>query len=263
MAFLNKIGFGTYKITGETCINIVEQALLDGYRTIDTATLYRNHPDIAEGIKKSNIRRQDIFLISKIHIKDIMDDNTEQAFYKIIKELDTDYLDMLLLHAPKSKEKNVKSWKILEELCEKKLVKYIGVSNYRVNELEEILEICTIKPFVNQIELSPFNTRIKLVQFCQKHNIIIQAYSSLTKGNKLKSYSVMALAIKYNITVAQLLLRWAHQHNYYVIPKTINKIHLKENLQIINADFSNLSDIDMKLLDSCNEDYYTITYYRD
>jgi diketogulonate reductase-like aldo/keto reductase len=262
-SILQPIGIGTYKLNNSECSDIITHAINIGYRVIDTAQLYKNHQAISTGINKTNVKRAELFITSKIHINDILNGNTESACHKILTELQIDYVDLLLLHAPVSKEQNIKAWQVLERLHDSGYVRFIGVSNYRINELQELLSIAKIKPFCNQIEISPYNTRLDLVKFCRENKIIIQAYSSLTRGNKLNSTTIIELSKKYKVTPAQLLLKWAIQNDYYVIPKTTNKIHLLENFNVANKDFPIISFSDMAVLNKLNENYYTIKHYRD
>ena len=258
------VGIGTYKLTGATCSDIVCNALIMGYRMIDTAVLYKNHSDIKLAIEKSGISRNNIYISSKIHDntqKEQNDNNNaiRDSVMSILKELGTDYLDQLLLHSP-VKHKFIPSWKILEELYNEKIIRFIGVSNFRIHELELLLQNCKIPPYVNQIELSPFCTRNSLVSFCSSHGIIVQAYASLTVGRRLNDANLIAIAQSLNISPASLLLSWALHKNYYIIPKADNIKHLYEN---INVSSIKLDNSVIENLDALNECYYTIKKHSD
>lgn len=266
MVDLNKIGFGTYRLKDKkTTILYIKQALQLGYRTIDTAVLYENHEYIAHAIQESNINRRDLFIISKIHNNDQIAGKIRESYSGIIKYFDG-YVDLLLLHSP-VKNKFIESWKILEQLYLEKKVRYIGVSNFRIHELEQILSICQIKPFLNQIEISPFCTRKELTDFCFKNNILIQAYGSLTNTKKINDQKLQDIKncissdLGIDLSAAQILLKWALQKNYYIIPKSTNIIHMQENL--CAADIKNFNNAHMRSLDLLNESFHTIPHFKD
>jgi diketogulonate reductase-like aldo/keto reductase len=263
------IGLGTYKLNGKLCIDIVCSGLKMGYRLIDTAVLYKNHAEIGEGIKQSGIDRKLLFISSKIH------DSTQKAQKKdkdaicnsvkqILKELHITYLDQLLLHSA-VKNTYLASWKILEELKAKGFVINIGVSNFRVDELENILKHCVIKPYVNQIEVSPFCTRDRLVNFCKQNGITVQAFGSLTTGRRLNDPNLVLYAEMLNVKPAFLLLYWAIKKGYVIIPKSDNEVHLVENLNVNDNMITERDKIQLVMdeLDKLNEHYYTIWKHAD
>ena len=185
-------GLGTYTVQGENCSNIILSALENGYRLIDTAELYQNHSDIAIGIKAAThaniVKREDIWLTSKIHNRDQRKLNIGPAIQKILTDLDTDYLDLIILHS--AQKKYLEAYTELIKCAEHFNIKHIGVSNFRVDELEKIIDKTGITPYLNQIEISPFNQRIALRSYMAEKNIITQAYASLTCGITLNSESV-------------------------------------------------------------------------
>jgi 2,5-diketo-D-gluconate reductase A len=187
-------GLGTYTVQGENCSNIISSALENGYRLIDTAELYQNHSDIAIGIKAAThaniVKREDIWLTSKIHNRDQRKLNIGPAIQKILTDLDTDYLDLIILHS--AQKKYLEAYTELIRCAEHFNVKHIGVSNFRVDELEKIIDKTGITPYLNQIEISPFNQRIALRSYMAEKNIITQAYASLTCGITLNSDSESA-----------------------------------------------------------------------
>lgn len=243
MANLDKIGLGTYRLKGEKCYHAVLNALKIGYRTIDTAELYSNHDQIARAIKDSGIERDKIFLISKIHNNDQVSFRVKEGFDKILKELETDYLDLILLHAPTPQYTH--SWKILQELKGKNYVRYIGVSNFRIGELKNL----DTTPYLNQIEVNPFNIRKELTTYCKENNIIVQSYAPLTKAKKI------------DIINPSLMLNWSLSNGYYTIPCSSNIDHLKENFNTPNI--KRLSCDDILFLNSFDEKLYTIPHYKD
>ena len=239
------IGIGCYKLDSSTTYLIVKQALLLGYRLIDTAALYQNEDAVGRAIRDSQIARGDIFIVTKVWIREINKGSEAiiESVNSSINNLGT-YIDLLLLHGP-VKNKNKEAWSVLEKILDGINVKNIGVSNYNINNLNEILTTCRITPYANQIELSPFLRREELCNFCIQNNIKIIAHSSLTRGNKLETNTCQDLLKKYSITLPKLLLVWAHQKGYIVIPRTSNIKHLEENFDLsIYIEKSDLNKID-------------------
>ena len=253
MAQLDRIGIGTYKLLDDTCIDIVSLALQMGYRTIDTATRYRNHTQVARGISRSGINRSEIFLTSKIHDSAQKQNRVAAEIDQILHDLCVDKIDMLLLHAP-IESKISQSWRVLEEARQAGKVQHIGVSNFEICDLRQL----AFAPYVNQFEIHPLNTRCKLVNYCHDNGILIQAYASLTHGIRLNDPQILDACA--DRKPANVLLKWAMQKDYYVIPKTANYEHLVENWSVPKT--TDLSDDMIKKLDGLNEQYYTIGRYK-
>lgn len=255
MTNIDKIGLGTYKLNGNICTTIVEKALRIGYRTIDTADLYKNHCEISQGIKNSEVSRDEICLISKIKLQDIKKNRIKESIDKIIKELDINSIDIILLHGPLEKNKNISSWKSLMEIKNNNIVDQIGVSNYSIQDIENITSSTSFseQPYLNQIELHPYNinTRKQLVSYCKNKNIIMQAYCGLVGGEKMNDIKLIEIAKKYNISIPQLLLKWGLNNGFYQIPKTSNMDHLKENIS--SNVYINFEDINMDIF---NDNYF-------
>ena len=239
------IGLGTYQLKGQVAYKIVLEALRNGYRLIDTAKLYKNETEIGQAIKDSGIDRKEIFIITKIWIDDIKE-GSEKIINSILNsliKLDTTYIDLILLHAP-IEEKLLESWSTLEEInlgnveSLRDKIKYIGVSNYNVDHLSTILNKCRIKPYANQIEITPFLPRNRLVKFCQDENIKIIAHSSLAKKKKFGDYNLNDISKKYNINISALLLLCAKYKNYIILPRTSNVKHLEENIQCLEIELN-------------------------
>lgn len=258
-----KLGFGTYKLKGKILYDVLNNALALGYRHIDTASLYRNEEIIGNVLMENKIKREEIFLTTKISLKDIKKGKNGilNSIEKSLKKLQVEYIDLLLFHAPIDDLNIINiNWKLLEEICMnhipklKDKIKNIGVSNYNINHLQSILNDCKIKPFCNQIEISPFLTRDNLVSFCNQNNIKIIAHSSLTKGTKFNDNKLMNLSIKYNLNIPLLLLCWAKYKNFILIPRTSNIDHVLQNLDCLKI---NLSTEAIKELDELNENYST------
>lgn len=256
-------GLGVYQSErGVETQNAVYKALKAGYRQIDTAEIYKNEEDCGIGIEmfltETGLSRDKLFITSKFfpmpngkNKNDVKD-----ALKKSLKKLKLDYLDLYLIHAPTDFENRLKEhWKALEELKDEGLVVSIGVSNYGIHHIQEILDSnYKYLPVTNQVELNPYITRTELVNFCNSKSIIMTAYSPLTKAIKLDDVKLISIATKYNKTTAQILIRWCLQKNYIVIPKSVNDVRIIENANVF--DF-NISNDDILLLD--NFDEYLVT----
>ena len=265
-------GLGTYTVQGENCSNIILSALENGYRLIDTAELYQNHSDIAIGIKAAThaniVKRENIWLTSKIHNRDQRKLNIGPAIQKILTDLDTDYLDLIILHS--AQKKYLEAYTELIRCASHFNVKHIGVSNFRVDELEKIIDKTGITPYLNQIEISPFNQRIALRSYMAEKNIITQAYASLTCGitlNSASTESVSASSTESTETTSseylkstmyepdQLLLAWATHYNLRPIPTAHNIDHLIKNFQTmkdIKLDQTHVEKLDQITEIVCN-----------
>ena len=245
------IGLGTYQTNpGKETENAVLYALENGYRLIDTAAYYKNEEYIGDAIRKSEIPREEIFVTTKIWNDDHSD--PEKAFNRSLEKLNLDYVDLYLIHWP-VEERN-KTWKIFEKLLEEGKCRTIGVSNFTIKHLNELIKISKKIPVINQIEFSPYLYQKDLLDFCNSKNIQLESYSPLTKGRRLNDKRLIEIAQRYNKTTAQILIRWCLQHNVVVIPKSSNEERIKENIDVF--DF-NISLKDMKLLDSFDDSYRT------
>lgn len=227
----------------------LESALKIGYTLIDTAIAYRNESVVALGIKRSGISRNELFITSKIPGKPEYtntDDLVEKAIQSSLKELDTDYIDLYLIHQPWADHDGInRVWKVLERNVEKGVLKAIGVSNFNVEQLERLLQNCTIKPAVNQIESHPGLWNDDIVDFCRINNINVEAWSPLKRIPEASLVTLKEIGMKYGKSWAQVVLRYQIERNVIVIPKSHNEERQKENFDIF--DF-NLSDEDRVLI---------------
>lgn len=250
-ATIPQVGFGTWKIKPSSGAEKAVAIALDaGYRHIDTARIYMNERGVGKAINNSGIAREEIFLTTKLWNGNHGD--PRKAFEKSLKRLDTDYIDLYLIHYPV--KERVASWKVLEELHADGRAKAIGVSNFTIRHLTELMEQTNIVPAVNQVEFHPFLYQKELLKFCTKHGIVVEAYSPLAHGEKLDDPSLKQVAKHYNVSTAQLMIRWAIQHDMVVLPKSTHPERIAQNLDVF--DFS-ITKKDMELLDSLNENLRT------
>lgn len=247
-------GLGVYKVEdGDTVIHAVSSALKNGYLHIDTATIYDNEKGVGQAVKDSGIPREEIFITSKVWNDDQGYESTLKAFEETLEKLGTDYLDLYLIHWPVS-GKYKDTYRALEKLYEEGKVRAIGVSNFHVHHLEDLMEDCTITPMVDQVEFHPHLTQSDLRKFCQDNNIQFEAWSPLKKGRLFEDPTLMEIAEAHGKTVAQVMLRWDIQHGVVTIPKSIREKRIVENADVF--DFS-LTDEEMKRIDGMNKDERT------
>lgn len=248
-----QLGLGVWKSRPKECLEAVKSALSLGYRHIDTAAIYGNEADVGTAIKESGVNRSDIFLVTKLWNADQGYDTALRAIDVSLKKLGTDYVDMYLIHFPVSGKRN-ESWKALEKIKSEGKAKSIGVSNFMVPHLKELLKETGTVPAMNQVEYHPFLQDTKLKDYCIQKGILLEAYSPLAHGQKLEDPRITQLAKKYNKSNAQILIRWSLQAGHVVIPKSKNPDRIRENADVY--DFG-LSDSDMKEIFSWNEDFRT------
>lgn len=240
-------GLGVYlSKDGTEVINAVKDALNHGYRHVDTASIYNNEEGVGIGIKESNVSRKDVFLVSKVWNTDQGYDSTLKAFEASLKRLETNYLDLYLIHWPKG-ELSKETWKALEQLYREKRVRAIGVSNFLQHHLEDLLTSAEIVPMVNQMEFHPYLVQQDLADFCHARGIQYEAWSPMMQGNIFDLEIMKDLASKYNKTVAQIVLRWDLQKGVVTIPKSSKKERIISNAAIFDFE---LSPEDMQRLDA-------------
>jgi diketogulonate reductase-like aldo/keto reductase len=245
-------GFGTYRSPrGEGTREAVLQALELGYRHIDTAAAYGNEQDVGAALRESGVPREEVFVATKLWNKDHGFAQALGALDHSLNRLGLDYVDLYLIHWP-VQGLRIESWRALEALLTEGKARAIGVSNYMVHHLEELLDQEAMPPAVNQIELSPYNLRSRqqVVSFCREQDIVLEAYSPLTKGQKLEDPELVKLATKYGRSPAQILIRWSLQHGFVVLPKSARPERIAENARVF--DFT-LEDADMTALDGLDE----------
>ncbi|WP_442601287.1 aldo/keto reductase [Paenibacillus sp. KN14-4R] len=244
------LGLGVWKTQdGEEVEHAVRAAIEAGYRSIDTAAIYGNEAGVGRGIKVSGVNREDLFITTKVWNDDQGYESTLQAFETSRQKLGVEYLDLYLVHWPGT-SKYIETYRALEKLYKDGLVKAIGVSNFLVHHLEELIANCEIKPMVNQVEYHPLLNQQELYNYCKQEGIQLEAWSPLMQGN-LDLPLLTELATKYQKSPAQIVLRWDIQQGVVTIPKSIRAERIQENGNIFDFELSN---DDMKRLNTLNED---------
>jgi methylglyoxal/glyoxal reductase len=244
-------GLGVYKVKeGSEVIESVKAAIKNGYRSIDTAAIYENEEGVGQAIRESGVPREELFITSKVWNSDQGYESTLQAYETSLKKLGLEYLDLYLIHWP-GKDKYKETWKALEKLYKEGRVRAIGVSNFQIHHLEELLKDAEIKPMVNQVEYHPHLQQKELLAFCQKEGIQLEAWSPLKQGQLLQEPTLTEIAEKYGKTTAQVILRWDLQTKVVTIPKSIKEQRIIENANIFDFE---LSQEDMEKIASLNKD---------
>ncbi|KAL6777580.1 hypothetical protein ACKKBG_A14825 [Auxenochlorella protothecoides x Auxenochlorella symbiontica] len=249
------VGLGVYLCEpGAQAYEAVLSALRLGYRHIDTAQVYGNESDVGRAVRDSGIPRKDIFVTSKLSIRNWGKSRAQAAIDESLKKLGLDYIDLFLLHAPGSPDTRAETWAVLESYHRQGKLRSIGVSNFGVVHLEKLAQTAQVTPAVNQIELHPFLQWPRLVQYCRSKDIIVEAYSPLAKGQKLDDPTVKQLAQKLNVTPAQLLIRWGIQKGFVSLPKSTVPARQEVNLNVFSIT---IPDDDMATLDGLEADFVT------
>ncbi|RNB87330.1 aldo/keto reductase [Brevibacillus fluminis] len=243
------LGLGVWKVKeGSEVVDAVKAAIATGYRSIDTAAVYGNEDGVGKGIAESGVARDELFITSKVWNADQGYDSTLQAFDASMSKLGLDVLDLYLIHWP-VKGKYKETWRALETLYKEGRVRAIGVSNFHVHHLEDLLDGAEVAPMVDQVEFHPLLSQVELRTFAKQHNIQLEAWSPLMQGN-LDLPLLTELSSKYGKTAAQIVLRWDIQHEVVTIPKSITPARIAENADIF--DFA-LSAEDMEKIDGLNQ----------
>lgn len=238
--------------------NAVLTALKNGYRHIDTAAVYHNEKAVGEAIKESGIPRNEIFVTTKLWNDDVRSGNTREALKKSLENLGLDYVDLYLIHWPVPSTfrdeyiaMNAETWRAMETLYNEGKCKAIGISNFKVHHIEELMQTAKIKPMVNQLEFHPgCGVALKEdIEYCEKHEIVVTGYSPLANGRIFDFPEIKEIADKIGVSVSQLCMRYAQQKNVIPIFKSVHKERILEN---INLDFT-ISDDDMKTIDLLKE----------
>ncbi len=244
-AQLPLVGLGVWQIPdGEPTAQAVEWALQADYRHIDTAKLYRNERGVGEGIRRSGLPREEIWVTTKLWPSDFL--HPEKALQESLKKLGLEYVDLYLVHWP-IPGMTTRIWKAMERLLAAGGAKSIGVSNYAVEQLAQVLDMAQTPPAVNQVKVSPFGFDQLLLDFCQEQQVVVEAYSPLTHGHQLGNQRLQEIAGRYGKSSAQILIRWALQKGTVVLPKSQSRQHIIENFEVFDFE---ISEADMQALDS-------------
>ena len=249
-----KLGLGTWMIDDTDASEAVRQAVSIGYRHIDTAQAYGNEAGVGNGIRTSGAPRGDIFVTSKVAAEAKSYAAAAISITTSLQKMGLDYIDLMVIHSPQPwaewrgekryDDENKDVWRALEDAYKAGKLKAIGVSNFLVDDLENLLAGCTIKPMVNQILTHVGNTPLDLIRFCQKNGIVVEAYSPIAHGEVLKNAQIAAIADTYRVSVAQLCIKYVLQLGAVALPKTANPAHMRDNARL---DFT-LSEQDMERL---------------
>lgn len=246
------MGLGTWQLANDTA-DTIAYALELGYPLIDTSSDYKTQPGIGEGIKKSKLVRESIYIVTKVEETD----DSYQRTKSNLKELDVDYVDLMLIHRPPDVGAGEDLWEGLIKAKKEGLIKDIGVSNYSIELMNELIKASQEVPTVNQIEWSPFGHSDKMLEYCENKKIIIQAYSPLTRTKRLDDKVLNQVASKYKKSPAQVLIRWSLQLGLCPIPKANQRNHLDEDINVFDFE---IEDGDMKLLNELNENYSSLGF---
>lgn len=256
------VGFGTWQTPdGKVVIQSVKDALELGYRHIDTAFAYYNEEGVGQGIRESGIKREEIFLTTKLWNTDRGYESTLKQASQSLKNLGVEYIDLYLIHWPANDvvyddpiSVNVATWKAFEKLQKDGLVRSIGTSNFLEPHLKQIFDACEVKPAVDQIEVHPGYPQFETIEFCRQNDVLVEAWSPLGCGRVLTDERLQAIADRYGKSVAQISLRWELQHGILPLPKSTHKDRIKANTELF--DFV-ISDEDMKTIDEFPEFGYS------
>ncbi|RSD29179.1 aldo/keto reductase [Mesobacillus subterraneus] len=243
-------GLGVFKVKeGSEVVESVKAAIKNGYKSIDTAAVYKNEEGVGQAIKEAGVPREELFITTKVWNSDQGYESTLQAFETSIEKLGLDYLDLYLIHWPVAGKYN-ETWKALEELYKDGRVRAIGVSNFHVHHLKDLMADAEIKPMVNQVEYHPHLAQTELLEFCKAEGIQMEAWSPLKQGELLSEPTIVEIAETHKKSPAQIILRWDLQNGVVTIPKSIKEHRLIENADIFDFE---LSAEEMDRLNSLNK----------
>ncbi|WP_412177762.1 aldo/keto reductase [Sporosarcina sp. YIM B06819] len=246
------LGLGVFKVEeGKELVNAVKTAIAHGYRSIDTAAIYGNEAGVGQGIREANVARKDLFVTSKVWNSELGYEATIAAYEESLRKLELDYLDLYLIHWPVA-GKYKEAWQALETLYKEGRVKAIGVSNFQIHHLEDLMTDANIKPMVNQVEYHPRLTQKELQAFCRQHAIQLEAWAPLMQGQLLDNAELQDIASKHGKSVAQIILRWDLQNGVVTIPKSTKAHRIAENATVFDFE---LTTEEMNRMDSLNENH--------
>jgi 2,5-diketo-D-gluconate reductase A len=251
------LGYGVYQVGKNEAERCVLDALDCGYRSIDTAQSYFNEEEVGKAIEKSGINRDEIFLTSKVWIENFSYEDCKKSVLKSMDKLHTDYLDLMLLHQPFGDTYG--AWRALEELYKEGKLRAIGISNHYVDRMVEFASFVSIPPMVNQMEIHPLNQQLNLIPWADKYHIQLEAWAPFGEGRKglFDNPILKEIGTKYGKTIAQIILRWNIQRGIVVIPKSVHKERMKENLNVFDFTLSNEDMQVIKSLDTATSSFFS------
>ncbi|MCH5583441.1 aldo/keto reductase [Shimazuella sp. AN120528] len=249
------LGLGVFQVEeGPELVHAVKTAIAHGYRSIDTAAIYANEDGVGQGIKEgleaANISREDLFVTSKVWNADLGYEETLAAFETSLKKLSLDYLDLYLIHWP-VEGKYQEAWRAMEKLYHQRKIRAIGVSNFQVHHLENLMEKAEVKPVINQVEFHPRLTQKELRAYCKEHDIQVEAWSPLMQGQLLNNETIQEIGKKYNKSAAQVIIRWDLQNKVVTIPKSTKEQRIVENASVFDFE---LTEDEMERISGLNQD---------
>lgn len=248
-----QFGLGTYRLTGEDCVDTVKCALDLGIRHIDTAQMYHNETEVGRAIEESGIDREEIFLTTKLSNNKHLPEDARKSFQQSLEDLRTDYVDLFLIHWPLPTRYDgdfVQTWRTLLEFQYDEKARTVGVSNFQIHHLERLITETGVTPAVNQVEIHPHFANNELRAFHQQHGIITEAWSPLDRGRVLDEEKVVATAQRLGKTPAQVVLRWAIERGDVLFPKSAHPERMKQNLDIFDFQFDEQAKADLDSLDT-------------
>lgn len=232
-----ELGLGLWRMRNKgECIQAVKDALELGYRHFDTAQIYGNEAFLGEALKQSKVPRKEIFITTKIYNDNMWWEDIDGSFDESLKNLQTDYVDLLLLHFPVT-ELRRPAWQKMQNYAREGRARAIGVSNYTIGHLEELLRECSIKPAVNQVELHVYLQQPELVKYCKDNDILVEAYSPLAHGEEINNPVLEKIGKKYGKSPAQVMIRWCVEQGTVPLPKSTHKDRIKENMDVFDFKF--------------------------
>lgn len=250
-------GFGVYQVSKEDCKESVLTALKTGYRHIDTAQSYFNESEVGEALKESDVPRKEIFLTTKVWIDNYGEGKTYDSVVESLKKLQTDYLDLILLHQPVSDY--YAAYRDLEKLYEEGKVRAIGVSNFYPDRLVDLCMFAKIKPMVNQIEVNVFNQQVEAKKWADKYGVVLEAWAPFAEGrnNMFHNEVLQAIGEKHNKSVAQVILRWLYQRGIVSLAKSVHEERIKENFDIYSFELDNDDMKKIETLDTKTSSFFS------
>lgn len=231
------LGLGTWELTGEECTQAVDAALRMGYRHIDTASMYGNEEQVGNGMKASGVDRGAVFLTTKLSVENVKADGVRRSCDRSLQLLDTDYLDLLLIHWPDKNVPLAETFGAMAELKSEGKTRHVGVSNFTIKYMGRALDVSAEAIFCNQIEYHPYIKQGPIMKFCREHDVPVVAYSPLARGQVLKDETLAEIGRKHDKSPAQVALRWVlRQTGVAAVPKSTSEEHLRQNLEVFDFE---------------------------